>query len=303
MIQKKCLFCNSLDINKVAEGGYPADKCINCNGLKFEYDVNDEHHEIYKGDADYNSDLVSYAKPEDGILWHHEIAAKKIMQTFTLDCLGVDVGCFNGFFVKHMVDLGVNFFGSDFNSKAIADGVERFGLHDRISSASFEMSSESNKYEFVTCFEVIEHVQNPQELMQQLFRIVSPGGLVFVSCPNANMIWRPPLDQPPHHLSRITPKSLQLLSTDSGFEILGHHQQMSILDLTRHFVGTFFRTKGADSMRGGEIIENKLTRSARKLLNRYGKYIKYLVLPFDKVLFKLGVRYIGQVIILKKPIK
>jgi SAM-dependent methyltransferase len=38
-------------------------------------------------------------------------------------------------------------------------------------------------YDFVVCTEVLEHVENPFDAVAEMFRILKPGGIVFVSTP------------------------------------------------------------------------------------------------------------------------
>ena len=188
----------------------------------------------------------------------------------------------------------------DFNSKAIEHGVRNFDLQDRLYNCFAEHTVLNTKFDIVTCFEVIEHTKDPQSLIDKLYHLVSQNGVVYVSCPNCQMVWRPPLDNPPHHLSRISPFGLKRLAEKSGFSVLAHYQQMSTTDLLRHCLGLLFRSKSSTSLRGGSINENLITRSLRTMLNRYGFIIKYLVFPLDYILYNLGLRYIGQLIILKK---
>lgn len=43
---------------------------------------------------------------------------------------------------------------------------------------------ESNTFDVITCFEVIEHLPNPIECFRELTRILKPGGCLLITAPN-----------------------------------------------------------------------------------------------------------------------
>ena len=48
------------------------------------------------------------------------------------------------------------------------------------------METESDKYDVVTCLEVIEHVPDPQSLISACSKLLKPGGSLFLSTINRN---------------------------------------------------------------------------------------------------------------------
>lgn len=48
------------------------------------------------------------------------------------------------------------------------------------------LSFESASFDVVTCFEVIEHVGDAQQLMRELSRVLKPGGSLVLSCPSVH---------------------------------------------------------------------------------------------------------------------
>ena len=46
---------------------------------------------------------------------------------------------------------------------------------------------ESNSFDFVVCFQVIEHIKNDTEFVREVARVLRPGGKFIVSTPNAPM--------------------------------------------------------------------------------------------------------------------
>jgi hypothetical protein len=235
---------------------------------------------LYENDADYIDDLNVVTSSEDLILWHHLEAIKFLQSKFQSgNTTALDIGCFNGFFVKKLLSLGYDAQGVDFNKSAIAYGQEKLGLGSRITTQSIEEMIEQGKR-----FDVI----------------LKNDGVIILSTPNNQMCWRPALDYPPHHLSRFTTKSLEGCLSQLEMKTLYVAEQMSTYELVRHYVGTFFRAKDSASLRGGEFKHKKFTTILRRGMNKMRKVLGVLLTPIDKLLHLFGVRYISQIVVAQK---
>jgi len=64
---------------------------------------------------------------------------------------------------------------------------------------------EDGSFEVVVCFEVIEHFDEPQVVLDELARVLAPGGLLLISSPNRGVY------QPgnPHHRHEFRPDELE----------------------------------------------------------------------------------------------
>lgn len=63
---------------------------------------------------------------------------------------------------------------------------------------------EDDSFDLVVCFEVIEHFEEPQAILDQLVRVLAPGGVLLVSSPNRGVY--PPGN--PHHHHEFKPAEL-----------------------------------------------------------------------------------------------
>jgi len=77
----------------------------------------------------------------------------------------------------------------------------------------------------VVSFEVLEHLFEPRRFLGQCTRIVKPGGLLIVSCPNGKgfdieMLGGLSLAIDPEHVNLFNPDSLALMVEASGFQVL-----------------------------------------------------------------------------------
>lgn len=135
----------------------------------------------------------------------------------------LDLGCGAGEFIAELQKSGFEVFGIDFDKKAIEIAKNEFGLKNVFSESleEFLVRKDFEKFDFVTFFEVLEHLEDPSDFISKAKRLLKPSGKIVFSTPsrervlvNANK-W----DFPPHHLSRWDKKSLESIFNRNGFQI------------------------------------------------------------------------------------
>lgn len=252
----------------------------------------------YEGDTDYLDDLELFPEAGDRIQWHHRRALDFIGKHVPAGGATLDVGCFDGFFVRQLRDRGFDAHGVDFNRTAIAWGARQFELDGQISNRSVaDLLAEERRFDVVTMFEVIEHLDDFDPVLRDCVALLKPGGHLVISAPNNEMSWRPPLDFPPHHLSRFSPRSLRSMASRFGLDPVSSAEQSSLFDLVRNYTGVLFRREDSASMRGGEFRHRGIVDPLRRIANRSKWAVYVLLWPVDKLLHAMGFRYIGQLMI------
>jgi ubiquinone/menaquinone biosynthesis C-methylase UbiE len=68
-----------------------------------------------------------------------------------------------------------------------------------------ELPYEDDSFDLISCFEVIEHVEDQAAVLDELRRVLAPGGLLGISSPNPDVF--PPTN--PHHIRELTPDQLR----------------------------------------------------------------------------------------------
>lgn len=90
----------------------------------------------------------------------------------------LDVGDTDGLMLKHLGQGGLGF-----NlSPAAVRNIESNGIEARLGDGQ-ELPFEDGRFDYVLCFETLEHVESPARLLGELARVVNPDGRVFVSIP------------------------------------------------------------------------------------------------------------------------
>lgn len=258
--------------------------------------------ELYEDDADYNADLAIAENHKDLLQWNHIQAIPQLRKLSEGKPARIlDIGCFNGFFVKELRDQGFDAEGIDFNRKALEFGKSVYRLDGYISARTLaDLNQQGEQFDVITMFEVIEHLEDFAGLIEQALKLLRPSGVIILSTPNSKMSWRPDLDYPPHHLSRFSPASMQRLMEKFGLTVLYQAEQTSSFDLIRNFTGSLLRKKSAKSMRGGQFRNGDTANRLRTFANRSKWLIYKIAMPIDVLLHKIGVRYISQIILAQK---
>lgn len=103
----------------------------------------------------------------------------------------LDIGCGGGILSESMAARGAYVTGIDLSDKAL--GVARLHLLESGRVVDYQKQSAEEhaveapeKYDIVTCMEMLEHVPDPSSIVAACSRLVKPGGHVFFSTLNRN---------------------------------------------------------------------------------------------------------------------
>lgn len=150
-------------------------------------------------------------------LCYSNLSKQLIKHGFSKNKSILDYGCANGIFVKYLQEKGF----------AKSYGYDPYASKDGFGNdAIFEQAP----FDYILLQDVIEHVEDPRELLSQLDTLLAPGGYILIGTPNAANV---DLNKPgisdfynsvhvPYHFHIYTPEVL---------EYLGNCQNWSAVDL------------------------------------------------------------------------
>lgn len=101
----------------------------------------------------------------------------------------LDVGCGGGLLSEALAGAGARVTGIDASAPTIEVAKAHAAAHQRdirylCCAAEQHAEAEAGRYDAVTCMELLEHVPEPQQVIQALAQLVRPGGSVFLSTLN-----------------------------------------------------------------------------------------------------------------------
>lgn len=133
----------------------------------------------------------------------------------------LDVGCGGGKYLLAMQALGWQPQGVEFNETAVQTCREA-GLpvfQGELAAAEFPDAA----FDLVTARHVIEHIPNPVAFVEEINRILVPGGIMVLKTPNSAALGRGWFGEDwfandvPRHLVLFAPGNLRLLAERVGF--------------------------------------------------------------------------------------
>lgn len=191
----------------------------------------------------------------------------------------LDIGCGTGYFPLVMKYLGMKPYGVepvDFNHEL----SKNYSLN--ISNCTLEEAKYKDEYfDFITLNHVFEHVPNPSQTMNEIYRILKPGGYLIIAVPVTNSLaskvfgkyWAQ-LDTP-RHLYLFSTKILKKYAKKHNFDILKIRYNS---DPRYQIISSFIYFW--ESFRG--------KKSSRALIHNL--YLNMLLVPLTTILnfFKIG---------------
>ncbi len=102
----------------------------------------------------------------------------------------LDIGCNKGFNIYAAEEMGWNGFGNELVEEIIVPITNsKPHLKDKIICGSFvDLSKqyESDFFDLITCIDVIEHLLSPKFALQEILRILKPGGVAVFQTPEVD---------------------------------------------------------------------------------------------------------------------
>lgn len=135
----------------------------------------------------------------------------------------LDVGCGRGLLLSRLRSRGWDTIGTELSEEAAAH-ARHLGL-PVLTGKLEEIGFPNGEFDMVILWHVLEHVRAPRAMLQEVARILKPGGTLLVAVPNfASLEAR--MSGPgwfhldvPRHLTHFTPRSLRDVLDQAGLSV------------------------------------------------------------------------------------
>lgn len=94
----------------------------------------------------------------------------------------LDLGCGLGGFIPELEKLGFEVFGADMDHDSLIYCLGR-GMSRCCEVDCYKLPYADNSFDWVTLFDVAEHIENDSLMMHEVQRVLKPGGQVMISVP------------------------------------------------------------------------------------------------------------------------
>lgn len=141
-------------------------------------------------------------------------------------CSVLDIGAGRGEFCSNLPS-GVKYLGLEFSESAVASAAHK-GINVQ-NLTLLDLINKDMKFDVIVCFQVLEHLEKPVELVQQVKKLLRNGGKLILATPNNDSILftyhDTLLNMPPHHILLWNYFSLNSLLVKNKFKVLDVYRE------------------------------------------------------------------------------
>lgn len=140
-----------------------------------------------------------------------------------------------------LIDVGCGEMPLKKTAMGVVEQYDTFDIEERVKGVSFvgsilDMNMIKNgSYDTVLCFSVLEHIRDPFRALDELARILKPGGVLIMTVPH---LFR--LHEEPHDYFRFTHYALQFMLKERNFDIIQLDRCGTLLSFLAHQWSTVF---------------------------------------------------------------
>jgi 2-polyprenyl-3-methyl-5-hydroxy-6-metoxy-1,4-benzoquinol methylase len=134
----------------------------------------------------YATEITSETEASDNPIHHRLLKAYVIARDYVHGDV-LEVGCGEGRGISWMIDKAKSFTALDKIEEALVILREKYPQAKFISGNIPPFNAQSDSYDVVVSFQVIEHIKDDAAYLREIHRVLKPGGVALLTTPNRPM--------------------------------------------------------------------------------------------------------------------
>ena len=157
----------------------------------------------------YTTEITSDKIVSDNPL-HHRLLSAYVFAEKYINGDVLELGCGEGRGIDIILKKSKSFTAIDKISE-VTERLSKKYKNEKFISSSFPplINIEDNSFDTIVTFQVIEHINNDNLFVEEIYRILRPGGKALITTPNIEMT----LTRNPWHIREYTSRQLQDLTS------------------------------------------------------------------------------------------
>ena len=197
-------------------------KCSNC-GFVYSKSVNIDYSSFGKAASKQTTPKLQKISDSQGI---SELVSIIMDKSGIKQGKMLDFGCGVGLMLRGFKDRGFDALGIE-ESEAFRKMLAKDGISS-VSSLT-DISDQTGQFDIVIIKDVIEHLENPLDILNQLITFISPSGFLYIRAPNRYAYPFHWAVDTKGHVNHFTPAQLKKIINNHG---LGFHGYIDVFDIS-----------------------------------------------------------------------
>ena len=217
----------------------------------------------------YTTEITSDKLPSDNPL-HHRLLSAYVFAEKYINGDVLELGCGEGRGIDIILKKSKSFTAIDKISELTDKLSEKYPDHTFISSSFPPFKNiNDNSFDTLISFQVIEHIKNDKLFIEEIYRILKPGGKALISTPNIKMT----LTRNPWHVREYTSEELKELVSRNFDKIIikGISGNDKIKKYYKENKNSVMKFKRLDILNLEKYLPNFLYRIPYEFLNRINR--------------------------------